>query len=154
MKDWKLINTVQITEENTKEVYVNTDADGKSFEIEDICILINGKDASTNTGSTGSTIFYRLGDGSIGDRAQYHYQIPVNSANTAHIKYASFVGEKMGDDFVVETNAGTTSNTNTGSTSGFVENGYTIDKIREVKVLLSAAEVYFPVGTVIKIYGK
>lgn len=153
--EWRLINTFTIETEDLSKVYFNTDLDGNPFELRELWIVGNGRNATTHSGSTSIVIFTRLGNGTTGDKAQFKYPIKVNSTGIAYQR-----GFVTWFELLTETTyrawssslGNTVSCTNPTLSAGFVDKE--IDAIREIAIFPGSGSVLYGVGTVISIYGR
>ncbi len=155
--EWRLINTFTIETEDLAKVYFDTDLNGNPFALRDLWIVGDGRNATTHSGSTGISIFTRLGDGTTGNTAQYQYPIRFNSNSVTYQK-----GFAMWFELLTETAyrswstaLGNSLNSNAPApilTAGFADKE--IDAIREIAIFPGTGSVLYGVGTVISIYGR
>ena len=155
--EWRLINTFTIETEDLAKVYFNTDLNGNPFSLRELWIVGDGRNATTHSGSTGISIFTRLGDGTTGNASQYLYPIRFNSNSVTYQRGFATWFELLTETAYRAWNTalGNTLNSHESApllTAGFADKG--IDAIREIAIFPGTGSVLYGVGTVISIYGR
>lgn len=155
--EWRLINTFTIETEDLAKVYFNTDLYGNPFELRELWIVGNGKNATTHSGSTSVYIFTRLGDGTTGNTIQSSYPIRFNSNNMPYQRGFAVWFELLTETAYRSWSTAFTNQLNINNpapmfTAGFADKE--IDAIREIAIFPGTGSVLYGVGTVISIYGR
>ena len=157
LEKYKLLRTLYVEKESS-HVYIDKDDNGNTFACDDIYII--GKcDTAVNT-----QIFYRLGNGSVGEKAQYHYHIAANNKSQNYMKCSRLNLKKI-ETNIYEFSAGASTTFVYDSSLQYEgpiivsNNGYhdvmsETDKIKEVAIFYTGTTTMIPAGTTFGIYGK
>lgn len=157
-KEWRLINKFTIETEDLVKIYFDKDLDGNPFELSEVLIFGDGRNATTNSGSTGVSVFFRFGDGSVGAGSQqYVYPIRLNSGDLSFQRgFMSFV--QIITDTTAIGFAGAL--VNSASTSGgnlkvTISDIGACDAIREIAIFPgNNSTVLYGVGTIVSVWGR
>ena len=149
----RLIKSITIGEEEVNSIYFDADDDGNPFALtKEIIIKMNG--GTKNTGGTTTVLFFRGGDGTIGNGSQSSYPVKVNGQSTNYIFGFIFELRAIGNMWY--------GNFSHSKSSAALMYMYVPDEtiatekmaIKEIKLVWNVADVFYPVGSKIQIYGR
>ena len=155
--EWRLINTFTIETEDLAKVYFDTDLNGNPFALRELWIVGDGRNATTHSGSTGISIFTRLGDGTTGNTLQSQYPIRFNSNSISYQRGFAIWFELLTETVYRSWSAALPNQLNSNAPAPFLTAGFAdkeIDAIREIAIFPGTGSVLYGVGTVISIYGR
>lgn len=149
----RLIKSITIDAEDVNSIYFDVDDDGNPFALsKEIFVRMYG--ATKNTGSTTTVLFFRGGDGTIGNNAQSSYPVRVNGQSTNYIFDFIFNLHSLGNAWY----GGFAHSRNSANPIyRYVPSGTIATEkmaIKEIKLQWNNAAVYYPTGAKIQIYGE
>lgn len=151
--EMRLIKSITIDEEEVNSIYFDADDDGNPFALsKEIFVRMYG--GTKNTGSTTTVLFFRGGDGTTGNGSQSSYPVKINGNSTNYI--FDFIWDLHAVENVWYGNFAHSRNS-AGEMYRYVPSGAIATEkmaIKEIKLLWNVANVFYPVGSKIQIYGR
>ena len=143
-KEWRLLNTVELTE-NVSDIFVDKDSDGNPFECDEIWLVVIAKRAN-NTSANLRFSFHTKG---LWDCVQTSGLITTNES---HLRVHAYFGGAEEDLFVkLGASAYANSPVSFVSTLGSPRGD---KKLRHFQLNRANADGYFGAGSIYKIYGR
>ena len=159
-KEWRLINKFTIETEDLVKIYFDKDLDGNPFELSEVWLLGDGRNATTHSGSTNVSVYFRFGDGSVGaDAAQYSYPIRFNSGFINYqcglMSFVQIITDTTAIGFAGALGNATDTRFNNALTIGITNSNYSAcGAIREIAIFPGNNTVLYGVGTIVSVWGR
>lgn len=143
-KEWRLLNTVELTE-NVSDIFVDRDLNGNPFECDEIWLVVTAKRANNTT----ANIRFSFHTKGLWDCVQASSLITTNES---HLRVHAYFGGAEGDLFV-ELGASAYANAPVSfvSTLGSPRGD---KKLRHFQLNRANTDGYFGTGSIYKIYGR